>query len=127
MSKWKRRSGPEGGLEFCRPGPFGIDVCVWQPRTKARHHELYWYICWGVGIVLRDDGDNGRYPDVFEAIATADALVASGAFDGPKSGIKLSLSRIRLFDSRPDMKSSHHRTLKPVRKRRRRRASGASG
>ena|SRR5258708_7961825 len=98
MSKWEQRSGPGGGLEFYRPGPSGIDICVWQPRTKSRDGELYWYICLGVGIVLRAPDDTGRYPDAFEAIATADALAAKGAFDHPLRGVELRLSRTRIFD-----------------------------
>jgi hypothetical protein len=97
MSEWKQRLGPGGGLEFCRPGPLGIDICIWQPRTKP-----HWYICLGIGIVLRAPDDTGRYPDPFEAMVTADALAARGAFHHPLRGIELRLSRIRLFDEATD-------------------------
>ena len=93
MSKWEQRLGPGGGLEFFRHGPSVCEICVWQPRAKQ-----HWYICWGVGIVLRTPDDTGRYPSAFEAMAAADSLAAKGAFDLPLRGIELRLSRIRLFD-----------------------------
>jgi hypothetical protein len=96
MSKWEQRLGPGGGLEFCRPGPSGCEIGVWQPRTKP-----HWYICLGVAIVLRAPGDTARYPDALEAMAAADALAAKGAFGLPLRGVELGLSWERLIHDPP--------------------------